>query len=276
MDGWTHGLAGGTPGDGADDWTWGEPLAPTSSGDANEAFSGSRIIGNDLGGDNFDGQYQPDKTNFAQSPAVEVGAYTDVRVQYWRWLNVEDAFFDQGTVYANNSIAWQNFNSDEGNSSALHHTDKEWRFHDVPVSRFVGADGTVQIKYELSSDGGLEFGGWNIDDFCIVANTASVCGDGSITGVETCDDGASNSDEADACRSNCQLAACGDGIIDSGESCDDGNGINDDDCDNTCGFVAGDGSGCGCTVGAADPRPLAGGLMMALMVLGVLLRRRRQ
>jgi cysteine-rich repeat protein len=56
----------------------------------------------------------------------------------------------------------------------------------------------------------------------------------SIAG-ETCDQGAANSDAANAaCRTNCRPRRCGDGIIDAGETCDDGNTVASDGCGPTC------------------------------------------
>ena len=51
------------------------------------------------------------------------------------------------------------------------------------------------------------------------------CGDGVIDAVwgEACDNGGNNSDvDSGACRSTCELARCGDGVKDPGEGCDDG------------------------------------------------------
>lgn len=270
-EGWSHGLTTGEAGEGADDWMWGEPAG--LGGDPREAFSGSNVYGNDLGGGNFNGQYQSDKVNYALSPAVSTGNHTNVRLHYWRWLQVEDATYDKASIYANDHLAWSNRASGAGD---VHHQDSEWRFHDVPLTDHV-ADGQVEIRYEIASDGGLEFGGWTIDDFCIVAYTASVCGDGEVTGIETCDDGDGNSDtDADACRGNCQAAHCGDGVRDTGEQCDDGNDVDDDSCSNSCvgedpGADGGDG-GCGCRT-TGDTAPLG---PLALLALGVALLRRRR
>lgn len=266
--GWNHELTSGQDREGADDWTWGPPMG--MGGDPMTAFSGSNVIGNDLGGGNFNGQYQANKVNNTTSPIIDVGNYSDVRLQYWRWLNVEDSFFDKGTIYVNDQMAWVNFNSDQGNSSSTHHTDKEWRFHDVPLSPHI-TDGKVQIKFEIESDGGLEMGGWNIDNFCIVAFSGSVCGDGEITGAERCDDGENNSDtNADACRTNCLVASCGDGVVDDGESCDDGNNIDDDDCNNQC--STGEETGGCCDAG--DPPNGSALLLFAICLIGLLRRRR--
>jgi hypothetical protein len=74
-DGWTHALTSGTPGDGADDWQWGEPFGTSGSGDPREAYSGVNVFGNDLGGDNFNGNYQGDKVNNATTQVIPVSGY---------------------------------------------------------------------------------------------------------------------------------------------------------------------------------------------------------
>jgi MYXO-CTERM domain-containing protein len=275
-EGWTHELSSGQPGDGADDWQWGTPGGNAGSGDPYESYSGNGVVGNDLGGEDFDGKYQPEKVNFLLSPKVEIGDYSDVRLQYRRWLNVEDAFFDKGNIYSNSQLVWTNFNSDSENSSSVHHQDREWRFHDVSLAG-TGEDGSVQIKYEIDSDGGLEFGGWTIDDFCIVANANAICGDSTLYGTEQCDNGDQNSDTAaDACRSDCLAASCGDGVLDTGESCDDGNNADGDGCQATCLFASEDTGDCGCVVGASRPWR---GQHSALVLIGLVglfaIRRRR-
>ncbi|MDP2340533.1 MAG: hypothetical protein Q8O67_06230 [Deltaproteobacteria bacterium] len=60
------------------------------------------------------------------------------------------------------------------------------------------------------------------------------CGDGVVTGAETCDEGERNDDAApDSCRTTCLPAGCGDGILDDDEECDDGP-LNDDDGADAC------------------------------------------
>jgi cysteine-rich repeat protein len=275
-DGWTHGLTSGVDEEGADDWAWGPIMSPRSAGDPAAAFSGDGVLGNDLGGGDHDGAYQPDKVNFAQAPTVDVGRYSDVRLQYWRWLTVEDAFFDKATIYANGQQAWRNFDSEQGDQSATQHTDREWRFSDVPVSDFI-TDGKLDVKFELSSDGGLEFGGWTVDDYCVVAASGSICGDGVMTGAETCDAGDDNNDEdADACRSNCRIAHCGDGVVDSGEVCDDGNTMDGDGCSADCADGGDDGGDCGCAVAPRRHLPGPASLLLVLFAAFVLCGARRR
>lgn len=62
----------------------------------------------------------------------------------------------------------------------------------------------------------------------------SHCGDGVVDDTELCDDGDDNSDlDPGACRADCVPAACGDGVRDPDESCDDG-ALNDDSRPDAC------------------------------------------
>ena len=163
---WDDALLAGEDREGANDWMHGGLQSTPGSGDPTEAYSGNKVVGNDLGGGEYNGMYQPDKTNVLISPSVNVGKYENVHLQYRRWLNVEDSFFDRATIYANDVPVWTNYSA--GENGDTHHEDKEWRFHSIDVSDQLYRGG-VQIKYELQTDGGLEMGGWTIDDFCIVA-----------------------------------------------------------------------------------------------------------
>ncbi|HWN70490.1 MAG TPA: DUF4215 domain-containing protein [Haliangium sp.] len=266
-EGWSHGLDGGTGNNGADDWEWGTPAG--KAGDPATAFSGTHALGNDLGRDGYDGKYQAEKLNYLESPLIDVGDYSDVHIQYRRWLGAEDARWDYATIYANEYVAWRNRSSDEGNQ---HHVDSEWMFHDVPVSQLVTGN-TLQVRFAMESDSGFQLGGWTIDDFCVVARPDAICGNGVADGVEQCDEGASNDDTlANACRTNCRLSFCGDGVRDNFEECDDANDDPYDGCTLTC-YRTTSSSGCNSAPGAPAP---AGALGLALLAsLGLFLRRRR-
>jgi MYXO-CTERM domain-containing protein len=159
IDGWTF-SSGGL---GAGDFEWGEPQGKAS--DPTAAFSGQKVIGDKLGGS---GAYGGSQVSAAESPVVAVGDEAHVRLQFRRWLNVQDAVHDQATVYVNGQPAWQNAATDQGGGT-LDHRDAEWRFEDIDVSPFLDGAGTVQVRFELASDKLGQLGGWNIDDFAIVA-----------------------------------------------------------------------------------------------------------
>jgi hypothetical protein len=177
-EGWTHRLTSGEPNAGADDWQWGVLDAEPAGGDPRGAFSGHRVLGNDLGHheDNFDGLYQPGRVNAALSPEIATRDYTSVRLHHRRWLNVQDAFFDRATIYVDDRPVWQNLDTGGRLLGSVHHRDREWRFQDVDLTPYL-ADGSVQITYELASDAAFQLGGWTLDDFCVVGYDRSTCGD---------------------------------------------------------------------------------------------------
>ncbi len=164
LDGWTHGRDADALGD---DWEWGAPHGTVYNADPTAAFSGSFVFGTDLGNlPGHDGKYLPSATTWAESPTVDTSGYTEVRLQYRRWLTVEDARIDQASIYANGDLVWRNRASDDG-APELDHRDREWRFQDVDLSSHV-RDHAVRVRFELASHGTKQLGGWTLDDFCIV------------------------------------------------------------------------------------------------------------
>lgn len=260
--GWTTGSSKDTS-----PWAWGEAMGGAT--DPHAAFSGTHFLSQQLGGD-----YGPGRTSWVQMPSIDVGRWTDVRLQYRRWLAVEDSHFDQARVLLNGKQAWVNFTQNIGDSSSIHHIDREWRFHDVPLSG--KAPGHVfDVRWDLTADDGLQFGGWQIDDVCLVANVNSICGDGVKTKTEGCDEGDANADKPNTCRTYCQQPTCGDFIVDDGEECDRGF-EGDGNCTPTCTDKEVPSIG-GCCSASGGP---AGSLMLGTLVGGLLLvgghRRRRR
>lgn len=245
----------------ASGFSWG-PAVATGATDPHAAFSGTNIMAIGLGTD-----YAPDSTYNLILPTIDTGRYSDVRLQYRRWLAVEDSHFDKATIKANGNVAWINGSDNLGDNSALHNLDREWRFSDVPLSSKYRGSG-LTLSFELETDGGLEFGGWAIDDLCVVVNPASICGDGTKSVTEECDDGDGNADSPNKCRLDCKRAACGDKIVDRGEECDDGEAT--DHCAATCLLMEGSG---GCCDAGGNP---AASLLVSLGTLALVLRRRRR
>ncbi|MBA3465047.1 MAG: M36 family metallopeptidase [Deltaproteobacteria bacterium] len=251
----------------ASPWAWGPPMG--GSTDPHVAFSGEHILAQELGGN-----YKGDRTSFVEMPAIDVGRWSDVRLQYRRWLAVEDSHFDKARIKVNGKEVWINATQNIGDGSSLAHVDREWRFHDVSLSGKVPTN-ILTIRWELSADTGLAFGGWQLDDVCVVANVNSVCGDGVKTVTEACDDGQANADKAGACRTYCQLPACGDQILDEGEDCDagpDGSGS----CTDSCARIEIPSLGGCCSTGGGVGGSLAlGAIVGGLLVIPWRRRRRR-
>ncbi len=158
--GWTHYEVAAQ-----DDWMLGSP-GPNAY-DPTSAYSGSNIWGNDLAPDGWNGNYYADVHNYIQSQIIDCSGFSGVRLRYMRWLTVEEAQYDQATIYVNGTQVWQNAVS--GN-----HMDSEWMVHDIDISALADDNASVVIEYHMESDGGTEFGGWNIDDFKLVGTTSVV------------------------------------------------------------------------------------------------------
>ena len=148
--GWTHG------GTGQDDWM---RDVPTGNGgyDPADAFSGTKIWGNDLGPSGYNGNYQPNVNNWLQSPNIDCSGQTGVHLRYRRWLTVESGQYDQAKIQVNGNTVWQNNISSD-------HIDTDWELHEIDISAYADNNPNVTIKFTLTTDGGTEFGGWNIDD----------------------------------------------------------------------------------------------------------------
>jgi MYXO-CTERM domain-containing protein len=157
-------------------------------GDPNSAYAGKNVIGTTLGGD---GLYQQNAQAYAHSPVVELKGARDVHLQMRRWLTVEDGFYDHATISANGTLLWQNIGTNESDGT-LALVDKEWRFIDLDLSAV--ATDTVQVSIGIDADPLDNFGGWNVDEFCIVkieeamattSSASSGAGGGSSTETGT-------------------------------------------------------------------------------------------
>ncbi|HSD87356.1 MAG TPA: hypothetical protein VLB44_07570 [Kofleriaceae bacterium] len=213
-------------------WQWGTAAGAPSSGDPAIARTGTTVLGTILTGD---GHYRANAVISATTPSVDVSRYQYVHLQYWRWLTVEDAHFDEAAILANGQQVWRNASAENG---TLDHVDREWRFQDVDVTPYVSADGTMQISWSLTSDFGKELGGWTLDDVCFV-------------GLDS-------------------IGRCGDGIVEDGEQCDDGGMTNGDGCNSQCILEPTSGGGGGCSTGS----PGDGSLVLVLGALAQCWRRR--
>ena len=167
--GFTSALLDGEPEPGADDWLWGTPEG--IGGDPTQAASGERVWGNDLGGEidgqRYNGQYQDGKHNRLTSPELDTAHYADVFLRYARWLTVEDGVFDRASILADGKVVWSNWASSEDRGTD-HTLDSRWETHVVSLGD-LGNDGSVTLAWDLQTDAGLGFGGWTIDDVCVLA-----------------------------------------------------------------------------------------------------------
>ncbi len=214
------------------EWQWGAPAADPLTPDPDAPFSGAAVFGTDLA---TTGLYRANLSTVIATPVITIPTFETVRLQYRRWLTVEDAAFDPATIEANGTEIWRNASAQNG---GLDHVDREWRYHDIDITPWI-SDGTLQLRWTLTSDFGKELGGWTLDDVCVVGLA--------------------------------KIPYCGDNDIDANEQCDDGNRDNDDGCSATCIDEVTAGGG-GCCASTGD----TGSWWLALGVLGWVYRRRRR
>lgn len=182
-------------------WEWSAPGRFPASGDPILPHSGTRVFGTDL---TSDGRYGNATMTAVATPVIDVSSYDGVRLQYRRWLVVEDATYDRATIAVNGTPVWTNA-SDDG---VLDHVDREWRLHDLDVTPQAGG-GSVQVTWSIASDTSRELGGWTLDDVCLVGiGKRARCGDGILDEGEQCD---GDDDCTDTCTSVTDTGCCSTG-----------------------------------------------------------------
>jgi C1A family cysteine protease len=154
---WTH--------DGTlDDWQYG---APTGVGktDAKAAHSGSSIWGN-----NLSGSYSANASNYLESGVIDCSSISHTKLRYYRWLASEKGIYDHARILVNGNKVWEN-------DSSYDQIDGQWNYHDIDISSIADGNASVKVRFEMQSDGGLQLGGWNIDDVAIAGTPYYAMGD---------------------------------------------------------------------------------------------------
>ena len=149
--GWTHSATFGR-----DDWELGAPQG--KAGDPPSAFSGNQVYGTDLGIGSADGEYSANSIMVLNSPLIQVPQLPNLFLRYRRWLSVERSEFDRALVYVNGLPIFLN-------ARTFAQRDMQWETVEFPLSFLASQFSTMQFSFVLESDGSIESGGWNIDDF---------------------------------------------------------------------------------------------------------------
>ena len=151
----------------ANDWQCGAPEG--KGGDPGYPWSG-RICGNQL---TRSGLYSDGEDDRFVSPPIPVPSDQPLVLQYRRWLTVVDGLYDQAAILIDGRLVWRNDGTDEATDDPTSPEyrnratiDREWVLHTVP---FEAAGDSVQVSFELNSGGTTHYGGWNIDDVCVLA-----------------------------------------------------------------------------------------------------------
>ncbi len=165
--GWTHASFGDTSNN-QDDWQRGLPNG--QAGDPGVANSGLFVWGNDLAPSGFNGAYQSNVHSYLRSPVIDCSSAVGATLRFKRWLTVEEGIYDQARISVNGVVVWSN----PLNGNLI---DTSWTTQEVDISSVADGNSAVQVEFSLQTDGGLEFGGWTIDDVEVifVAPVGGVC-----------------------------------------------------------------------------------------------------
>lgn len=139
-----------------------------------KAYQGENILGTDLTGlggaeDNPEGDYEGDLNDRAYkaiSPLIDCRHYSEVQLEFQKWLNVESPAKDsvQIDISLDSGATWQNlwYNDKE-------YTDSTWDDFIIDISDFADDTSGLKIRYTVgeTDSAGYNYSGWNIDDFRI-------------------------------------------------------------------------------------------------------------
>jgi hypothetical protein len=152
--GWTH---GGT----LDDWQIATPAGLAD--DPATAYAGTKVAGTDVTGLGTDlGKYENNCNSWLESPAIDCSGASAVRLSFQRKLMVERSnggAWDFARVQISGTTVWE---SPTGPSNLI---DPAWNLQDLDISTLADGQSAVRVRYTLKSDGSVNFGGWNIDEF---------------------------------------------------------------------------------------------------------------
>lgn len=160
---------------GANDWQFGVPAGV--GGDPAAPRTGQRCLGTDLGNPGFDGLYSANTSNWAESPVINLSQCPRPKLRLQRWLTIESALNDSARILVNGQVVWQH----TGNSDLL---DLGWTEVEYDISAMAAGVANTKIRFELTTNGSIQKGGWNIDDVQIVM--VSAVGQGCLAPVSYC------------------------------------------------------------------------------------------
>jgi hypothetical protein len=223
--GWTHATVGDTS-NSEDDWQRGVPAGRTGTSfgvfwsDPAAASSPTRCWANDLGisGASPLGAYGTNVHNYLRSPIINLSGKWGTRLRFKRWLTVEEAVYDQARVLVNGVQAFVNPTS--GNLR-----DTSWTTQEIELGALADNNASVRIEFRLKTDGGLELGGWALDDVEILyhlGGTLDSDGDGVPDSSDNCP-GIPNSTQTntdgDSMGDACDPDDDNDGVADGSDNC---------------------------------------------------------
>lgn len=142
-------------------WAFGIPQGEGGDQNGNpdpvSGYTGAHVIGTALNGD-----YPSNASATITSQPLDCSDMIDTELRLFKWLNIEQPRYDEASIWVGNAqgfvLVWQN---------PRELTDFTWDELVLDISDVADGQTSVQLRFGLSSDGGDEYSGWNIDDIRI-------------------------------------------------------------------------------------------------------------
>ncbi len=138
--------------------------------DPEYAAGDTMIIGNDLTGLGFlAGDYEPNVAkyvNLAVTPSFDLFYYNNVKLNFLRWLNVENQDTASIELSLNNGSTWNEIWTNDNNLI----TDNQWTFFSLNIpAAYRKSDVKMRINLGPTTLNN-HFSGWNIENFSVTGN----------------------------------------------------------------------------------------------------------
>ncbi|MDD4308203.1 MAG: clostripain-related cysteine peptidase [Thermoplasmata archaeon] len=186
---------GWTTGGASNDWQIGTPQGLGTPADPLGSYSGLCSIGNDLTGlGTYPGEYENSlvaDSNYIYSPALDCSGFSEVQVQFARFLGVESPSYDHANIEVSRSTSgpWTTVWTNSGTIS-----DTSWSTVTYDISTVADGQPAVYLRFELGgTDGSVTYCGWNIDDLALVGMTSGTMHN-TLNWTLSSDDGAGAND----------------------------------------------------------------------------------
>ena len=140
------------------------------SPDPESAYSGGKVLGNDLTGLGATiGDYENSVSSkySAESPLINGFFYKDIKLTFLRWLNIES--FDKATISlsVDSGKTWTTIYTSTGNISENFWNNVNYNLSDFGATRKSG----IRIKINMGpTDGSNRRSGWNIDNLAVTGD----------------------------------------------------------------------------------------------------------
>lgn len=150
-----------------DQWAWavpsgqgGAPGGTHGGPDPTSGYTGAAVYGY-----NPDGDYpnsMPER--HLTSTAIDCSGLYGVRLDFWRWLGVEQPAYDHASVrVSNDGISWTTVWE---NPTEI--ADTSWVEMDLDISAIADNQPTVYLRWTMgTTDSGWTYCGWNVDDIAV-------------------------------------------------------------------------------------------------------------